>query len=1160
MIQPAPGTRKGSAMILIIAVLALLAVLATVYLVVARTERQSSLSIDEAINFDLARDAVLAQIQERLYDDSLGGYTGKMMYIPPPWKPGDPSGRGQTTYTRFDPGDLTTQQGETRRVAFEGEIVMGPDFRLYRCLNTHNPDFASHGPPPGNTIDWAPITANYRPAIGSPAARWYDYPERPLLNRWFNFGASVDLANNLAGTNDQPYLVKDILYGVPDHTDMSFLAPARFNPSVGRNTLSYTPIATSTPGLGDTTAVAYMDASWHMLSFSSASGTRYRFAFRMKDTNGMANLNTGYVNAAAIAPDPDGVAATSVPLDNPEIFDHDSGSALHNARKGLIAAQEFHSPLEWQTRAFRLLHAGYDYRASPQLVPPRTNQPLAQFFDFSDELELRAYGGAGTGYRSRPDLAWPRTLSPVDVSHPNRNYYTTYSWDRQFPEVLNSRFSLLTWPPILFPAPKPCYYMLTAVSGYGGGPPLTVHDPRYDSGSLHFIVMANLMVHLGYTDDEALSYAINADYQETGNPNLAIVRDGPNWYYVRSDGTSRRSMQLFYTPECQIPYNKCPTPTSASPPSDVYVPYVAQPFLNELAIILQPPSSQNDSPTALDFAIELLNPYTSAPLNIRGWRLRVGNDPWFVFGDQRAPREVPAATDAEHPGLLTVNLSPDADGFRGLSSRIRTVKNSTINPVGQPVYLERPYIDNRGERQWIVIDRMVWPTPPPTLAPGTDTVTLSFQRNNLTSVPTQTQPKVGAIDGWLAACPVTTLSMPEPSLDRPNNVSVNDPDLFGPYLPDRAIDTFNYQPEQFREPFVNRNIGQLEYISRIAPRISSSGPVTIPDLLVDRTMLFTKGGRSYFPQEAKVRFDFLADPRAQLLLRCITTTPAYEGFNVMNVNRIPGRINVNTATPQVLCAFMRTITADAAVARNFAAAIVAYRDRTRRSLIDDHEYRRNGPDYDFTNPVLYPGRGIRSIAELGIPLGLITGSLRIDESVNPPQIAPAPGQTLLTLHGTPYVRYQNPYDLGSPPVAFFVPPPNIPFAALPSGVPHTHPGALWPRMFSQLTVRSDTFVVYGYMEALRVHPNVSTDPNVKIHHDNAFNWYDFDENATSMQQIRTTVDDRNLTTAEDPSLRNLRIARRRFMAIIDRSSASEERSGMTLQLPGVVAIKDLLAE
>jgi hypothetical protein len=98
------------------------------------------------------------------------------------------------------------------------------------------------------------------------------------------------------------------------------------------------------------------------------------------------------------------------------------------------------------------------------------------------------------------------------------------------------------------------------------------------------------------------------------------------------------------------------------------------------------------------------------------------------------------------------------------------------------------------------------------------------------------------------------------------------------------------------------------------------------------------------------------------------------------------------------------------------------------------------------------------------------------------------------------------------------------------------------------------------MEALRVHPNVSTDPNVKIHHDNAFNWYDFDENATSMQQIRTTVDDRNLTTAEDPSLRNLRIARRRFMAIIDRSSASEERSGMTLQLPGVVAIKDLLAE
>jgi hypothetical protein len=1159
------GSRKGSAMILIVAVLALLAVLATVYLVVSRTERISSLATDEAINFDFARTAVLAQIQERIYNDSLGGYTGELMYIPPPWMPGDPAGHGQHVYQTFEPFEFSMSKDLGRRAVFESQVVMGPDYRLYRALSTHVPDFVSHGPPPGNTIDWAPLTANFRPAVGNPAARWYDYPERPVLNQWFNFGASIDPAGNLAGTPDQPYLVKDILYGLENRTDMSFLNAGRFNPATGYHTLAYNAIPSSSPGAGDTSVATVLDANWHMLTFSSAAGTRYRFAFRMKDTNGMANLNTGFVSLLGGTIDPDGVAATSLALDNPEILDHDPSPALHYERKGMISTYEGHSPLEWQTRAFRMLDAGYDRFASPVLVPPVDAAPLAQFFDFSDELELRAFAGAGTGYRSRPDLAWPRTLSPVTYSHPNRNYYTTYSWERQFPRQFPSRFSLLTYPPTLFLAPPPCNYTLHFISGYGGGPPLAVHDPRYNRGELTFIELANLLVHLGYTDDEALSYAINADYQESGNPYTSIVRDGPNWFLVRSlDGAKVSSMQLFYTPECQIPYNKCPPPTSASPPCDVYVPYVAQPFLNELAIILQPPANQNDSPTALDFAVELLNPYTSAPLNIRGWRLRVGNDPWFVFGEKKArdfPAQVPAAADAEHPGMLTVNLSPDADGFRGLSSRILTVKNKTINPVGQPVYLERPYLDNHGQRQWVVLDHFVWPTPPPTLAPGSETVTLSFQRNNQTSVPTQTQPKVGAIDGWLAACPVHTLPMPEPSLDRPNNVSVDDPDLFGPYLPDRAIDTFNYQPGRANYPFINRNIGQLEYISRIAPRISAQGPVTIPDLLVDRTMLFTRGGRSYFPQEAKVRFDYLADPRALELLRCITTTPAYEGLGEhVTINRIPGRINVNTATPQVLYVMMRTITNDVAVARNFAAAIVAYRDRTRRSLIDDHAYRRNGPDYDFSNPVLYPGRGIRSIAELAIPLGIITGTLRIDESVSPPQIAPAEHQTLLTLHGTPFVRYQNPFDLSSPPVSFFIPPPNIPLADLPGGIPHTHPGALWPRFFSQLTVRSDTFVVYGYMEALRVHPNVPMDPNAKVHHDNAFNWYDFDENITSMEQVRTTVDDRSVTLADDKSLRNLRIARRRFMAIIDRSFSNAGRDSDTAEVPEIVAIKDLPAE
>jgi hypothetical protein len=77
---------------------------------------------------------------------------------------------------------------------------------------------------------------------------------------------------------------------------------------------------------------------------------------------------------------------------------------------------------------------------------------------------------------------------------------------------------------------------------------------------------------------------------------------------------------------------------------------------------------------------------------------------------------------------------------------------------------------------------------------------------------------------------------------------------------------------------------------------------------------------------------------------------------------------------------------------------------------------------------------------------------------------------------------------------------------------------------------------------------VPTDPNLKIHHDNAFNWYDFDSGGGAMNSFFTTVDDRTATLKEDPSLRNLRVGRRRFIALIDRSILNP--------LPRIVAVKD----
>ncbi|HVX84354.1 MAG TPA: hypothetical protein VH253_06020 [Phycisphaerae bacterium] len=1120
---------RASALILILAVLALLTVLAAVYLTAAQLERRSTLATDESINLDFARDAFFAMLQDRLYDDTLGGYTGELMYAPRPWMPSDPDSKGPSIYQKFVPIDLSLQTGLARRAVFEHEIVMGPDFKLYYCRNSNVADFVTHGPPPGNTIDWAPLTADFVAAIGTPAARWYDYPERPLDDRWAAFGASSDAANHLAGTPDQPYLAKHVVYPKIGSTDLSFLTAARYNPATGMFDLAYNRSPSFVPSTGDTTVNDYLDANWNLLPFTSAAGTHYRFAFRLIDTNGRANLNTGALGSSYATMDADGRCVTAVRLDDPAIFDGDSPMTLHVTRKGFIPDRESYNLFEWQA------HVGSGPSDNNPYLPYTFD--LSQLFDIPDELELRAYEGRGTRQLIRPQLAWPHTLAPNEINHQTRNNYTAYSYTREVVPGFKGRFQILDCPP------WQVYPELIPIDNYGGGRPINLTSPSHG-----FIEFANALSHVGYTDHEAISFALNYLYQETGDPGWEVIHDAPNYYLQDGRGPSSPSNGLiFYTPECQIPWPKNPPAVSADPPAELYLPYVAQPFLNEVAIILQPPQSQDDPPTALDFAVELLNPY-ERPLNLSGWRLRVGNDAWLTFGSEDAPAEIPAATDAEHPGFLTINLSRDSAGFRSLDAHLHTIRNKAIDPIGQPVFLERPYYDTHAQTHYLPIDQFPWPSPPPTLVPGGPTVTLSFQRNNLTKVATPTQPRVGAVDAWLAACPTYTATLPLPSLDAPNNVPVGDARLYGPYLPDRNADTFNIVAPTQYAPFCSRNIGQIEYVSRLGPRLTLAGPVTVPDLLADPNSLFTPGGRSYFPQEAKVRFDFLADPRALELLRFLST---------YDINRIPGRVNVNTASAGVIHAVITNITSDDQLAANLTAAIVAYRDRTTRALIDDKNFRYNGPNYDFSNSDLYPGRGIRSIAELEIPIGLITGVLRIDRSVNPPQIAPAPGQTLLTLHGTPYVRYRDYYAMNSVPDAFFIPPPNTPIYELPPGVPLTHPGALWPRLFTQLTVRSDTFVVEGVLEALRVHPNVSADPQRKIHHDNAHNWYDFDEGGNSMPGDKATVDDPTLTLKDDSYLRNLRIAHRRFIGIIDRSYANYQRGNPNFTLPRIVALEDL---
>ena len=70
---PAPAPKRGSALILVVAILGLLAVIGTVYIVSARTESASARAGSEGLNLDLARDAVMNQVRTALYSSTVNG-------------------------------------------------------------------------------------------------------------------------------------------------------------------------------------------------------------------------------------------------------------------------------------------------------------------------------------------------------------------------------------------------------------------------------------------------------------------------------------------------------------------------------------------------------------------------------------------------------------------------------------------------------------------------------------------------------------------------------------------------------------------------------------------------------------------------------------------------------------------------------------------------------------------------------------------------------------------------------------------------------------------------------------------------------------------------------------------------------------------------------
>ncbi len=145
--------------------------------------------------------------------------------------------------------------------------------------------------------------------------------------------------------------------------------------------------------------------------------------------------------------------------------------------------------------------------------------------------------------------------------------------------------------------------------------------------------------------------------------------------------------------------------------------------------------------------------------------------------------------------------------------------------------------------------------------------------------------------------------------------------------------------------------------------------------------------------------------------------------------RIPGQINVNTASAGVLASI--PIFNNPSNAK-YVSAILAHRWRVN-SMTDPRitslpaKYQAPSPGYDFSNAALFPGYGIRSLAELEVPLS------------SDPTFTGGIGHHSRTVRDT-----------------------------------------LWADVYNQCTVRSDTFVLYGYIEAVKANPTSASGHNTAV--------------------------------------------------------------------------------
>lgn len=1125
---------RGSVLVLVVATLGLLAVIGTVYIVSARAERGNSTAAQVKANFDHAQEAVhntIGHMITRSMTDAEGTPGGYYFNVAAGQRKSYQVARRYTIpeLGAFypDPGNTFFVEGTADNGIYPSERwLAGNTYRIQEGLIT-DPNYM-------NLSILGPIRpdggGNRQIMAFNPRSGTYDLPYSGTFMPQFH------ITGDHAGVfgNRSTKLLSLHQLGSPVNVEVNF------------------------------------DALVQLLPFTDASGIRYRYGGRIIDSSRMANLNVGLAQDGSIR-DTAGRAPNSYFLGSPLLI-HGTDMANVGMLDHAILGRK-------QAVGFQIFH---DTNATATYRP----------FDLADELELRSYGNMGTLFVPRPAFAtlsnpadpttvdpsrsvWPWTFYNKDgagnvIGAARRQYYTTWSYSQQFrlwPSRTDARqrYALKTDGSNTNVVTDEAKTTLddAETSQIKSGDVFSVSpDPIDVNTSVTGVGLAinatNLATTMryagfkgptpldpgGYTLPEVNAFFANYLTFRSNDWHSRTVGSTPVWSlislknategyggpsYVDGNGFVYKGA-ITHDPTTgavtddtrAVPMNFGGTVTSVE--GDVlpvvtseaagkrYIGYAAQPFINEVALSWLTTKDPSDTPiiTLQEIAIELANPYEHA-LDLKDYVLKIDTEEIDLakYTDKFIP--------AQGFFVLSNRSNTAADPTREFQPRIAAAaqhaEETTLASTGNVIHtirLYRKYSDRTTQIARAEIDRYntlarAIPAAPPA-APEESNV--YYRRAG--------DPAKGTNWQWTpqAHTAFAEVEHPDPPLvPGTEQLTLGDinpaptaPEVIPTLFPliDRTLGNPGLQGVGFANPNEFNQVMRISHV--VDPGTGDAVLMPYPLQLVSAADPEVAG--TEYPRDASLHFDFRTPPwvyktpapgpdptRAFLPADRSPASPfkggdyranyVLENLSFTGNGRVAGQININTAPFEVLCAIGPLDIMTNAQRAQWACAILAYR---HRSISDGSDPRIpnsaaapiSGTVFDFRNQTIYPGYGIRSLGELEVAL-------------------------------------------------------SYPHNATPTAPSLAARDQLWGAIVPICTVRSDTFVVYGYMDAVKQNPryNGAAGP-----FNNSTDWYGTLFGTTSTE----VTDDPNNVTAK-----LLRVGRRRWVALMDRSDGT----------PRVIAVKHL---